>query len=106
MVVDAASWCGTVRLVWDNYDGSLRKCDGEVPLMEDLVEVGQYDSVIAADLAKASLESSGIQAILINKGIAQIYPGATYAFGGIRLMVRAEDAQAATEILSLKDEPN
>lgn len=74
--------------------------------MEDLVEVGQYDSVIAADLAKASLESSGIQAVLINKGIAQIYPGGTYAFGGIKLMVRAEDAQAAAQILSLKDEPN
>lgn len=74
--------------------------------MEDLVEVGQYDSVIAADLVKASLESFGIQAILINKGIAQIYPGATYAFGGIKLMVRAEDAQVATQLLSLKDEPN
>jgi hypothetical protein len=68
--------------------------------MEDLVEVGQYDSVIAADLAKATLESSGIPAVLIDRGIAQIYPGATYAFGGIKLMVRVEDAKEAAEILS------
>lgn len=68
--------------------------------MEDLVEVGQYDSVIAADLAKASLESFGIRAVLIDRGIAQIYPGATYAFGGIKLMVRAGDAKEAREILS------
>lgn len=74
---------------------------------ENLVEVGQYDSVIAADLAKASLESFGIQAMLIDRGIAQIYPGATYAFGGIKLMVRAEDAKEAADILSsMKEEPD
>lgn len=97
---------GMVRPVWDDCYKPVWKCGGEVLQMEDLVEVGQYDSVIAADLVKASLESFGIQAILINKGIAQIYPGATYAFGGIKLMVRAEDAQVATQLLSLKDEPN
>lgn len=74
--------------------------------MEDLVEVGQYDSIIAADLAKARLESSGIRAMLMNKGIAQIYPGATYAFGGIKLMVRVEDAQVAAQILSFPEEPD
>ncbi|NMB46971.1 MAG: hypothetical protein GX998_11260, partial [Firmicutes bacterium] len=44
--------------------------------------------------------------MLMNKGIAQIYPGATYAFGGIKLMVRVEDAQVAAQILSFPEEPD
>ncbi|NLJ86100.1 MAG: DUF2007 domain-containing protein [Firmicutes bacterium] len=72
--------------------------------MGDLVEVGRFDSIIEAELAKARLESCGIAALLINKGIAQVYPGAAYAFGGIKLLVQTEYAQEALEILSLPDE--
>ena len=67
--------------------------------MEDLVEVGEYDSIVEADLAKGKLEAYGIEAILVNKGLAQIYPGGTYAFGGIRLLVKARDAETASEVL-------
>ncbi len=72
--------------------------------MEDLIEVGQFDSIIDADLARGKLESYGIEAILINKGLAQIYPGGTYAFGGIKLLVKAEDAETAAKVLLPLDE--
>ncbi|NLY51606.1 MAG: DUF2007 domain-containing protein [Firmicutes bacterium] len=71
--------------------------------MEPLVPVGRYDTVIDAELAKAKLESFGIEAVLLNKGIAQAYPGATYAFGGIVLLVREEDAREAAEIVRRQD---
>ncbi|NLY30555.1 MAG: DUF2007 domain-containing protein [Firmicutes bacterium] len=67
--------------------------------MEPLVAVGRYDSIIDAELAKAKLESFGVKAVLLNKGIAQLYPGAAYAFGGIVLLVREEDAPEAAEII-------
>ena len=71
--------------------------------MAPLVPVARYDTVIAAELAKAKLESFGINAVLLNKGIAQVYPGATYAFGGIVLLVREEDASQAAEIVKPED---
>ncbi|NLJ69305.1 MAG: DUF2007 domain-containing protein [Firmicutes bacterium] len=71
--------------------------------MEPLVAVGRYDSIITAELARAKLESFGIRAVLFNKGIAQVYPGAAYAFGGIVLLVREEDALEAAQILKPQD---
>jgi ABC-type uncharacterized transport system permease subunit len=64
-----------------------------------LVVVGEYNNLVAADLAKTRLDSSGIPSVLKNESIAQVYPGAVFAFGGIKLLVREEDEKQALDIL-------
>ncbi|HHV43317.1 MAG TPA: DUF2007 domain-containing protein [Firmicutes bacterium] len=74
---------------------------------EKLVVVGQYHNLVMADLAKARLDAAGIPSVLENESMAQVYPGASFAFGGVKLLVRAEDEQQALEILAVlvEDQP-
>ena len=67
--------------------------------MADLVEIGEFHSLVEAELAKGKLESYGVEAILANTGLAQIYPGATLGLGGIKLLVQAKDAKLARSLL-------
>ena len=47
-----------------------------------LVVVGEYNNLVAADLAKTRLDSSGIPSVLKNESIAQVYPGAVLPLVG------------------------
>ncbi|NLK07993.1 MAG: DUF2007 domain-containing protein [Firmicutes bacterium] len=67
--------------------------------MEGLVEVAQYNTIIEAEMAKGRLEAYGIDAVLTDQALARIYPGATHTFASIRLLVKAEDAALAEEML-------
>ncbi len=66
--------------------------------LERFVTVATYVFPWEAQLAKARLESEGIQSVVADEITAGLY-GAN-AIGGIRLRVREEDAERATELLS------
>ncbi len=67
-------------------------------LESDLVVVATFQDAPEAHIARTALESAGIQAVVADEygGHRSVHRG----FGsGIRLVVRAEDAQAAREFL-------
>lgn len=65
----------------------------------ELVVVGTFLNQIDADLAKGALEAADIQAMLSADDAGGQRPHMW--MGGIRLLVRAEDAEEATAILGL-----
>lgn len=71
------------------------------PEFRNLVTIRKFRQLPEALLAKGSLESAGIESYLADDNMVRIFvPTFT---GGVRLQVRAEDADAAAQIL---DEPN
>jgi len=66
--------------------------------LERFVTVATYVFPWEAQLAKARLESEGIRSVVADEITAGLY-GAN-AIGGIKLRVREEDAERATELLS------
>lgn len=75
------------------------------PRGEDVVEFNetvtlrQFRDLPEALLAKGSLESAGIQAYLVDDNMIRLDWFISNLLGGIKLKVRAEDADAASEIL-------
>ena len=65
-----------------------------------LVTAGIYETSPEAHLARAHLEAEGIDAVVVDEHIADynLFYGRT--MGGIRLLVREEDAADATSILN------
>ena len=76
------------------------------PRGEDVFELNktvtlrQFRDLPEALLAKGSLESAGIQAYLVDDNMIRMDWFYSNLLGGIKLKVRAEDAQAASEILN------
>lgn len=76
------------------------------PRGEDVVEFNntvtlrQFRDLPDALLAKGSLESAGIQAHLVDDNMIRMDWFISNLLGGIKLKVRAEDAEAANEILN------
>ncbi|HEX5258031.1 MAG TPA: DUF2007 domain-containing protein [Sphingomicrobium sp.] len=64
--------------------------------MTDLVEAARYSNRVEADLARLSLESEGIESVLFDTEINNVYGG---LFLPIRLMVLDEDLQRAQRLL-------
>lgn len=79
----------------------------EPPLIEEpaevasrnLVTVASYRDLPNADLARAALESAGIEAWIQDDNLVRMDWFYSNAIGGIRLQVDAADAEAAREIL-------
>jgi Putative prokaryotic signal transducing protein len=71
------------------------------PEFRNLVTIRNFRQLPEALLAKGSLESAGIESYLADDNMVRIFVS-TFT-GGVRLQVRAEDADAATQIL---DESN
>ena len=67
----------------------------------DLVVVRTYINRIEADLAHSSLEAAHIDSIIDADGSAGTQPGLW--LGGVKLLVRADDAAQAGEILGPVD---
>ena len=65
----------------------------------ELVVVGTFLTQIEADLAQGALESADIESMISADDAGGQRPHMW--MGGIRLLVRAEDAEQATEILKL-----
>ena len=67
---------------------------------EEAVTLRQFLDLPEALLAKGSLESAGIQAYLADDNMVRLNWFISNLLGGIKLKVRAEDAEAAREILN------
>jgi len=67
----------------------------------DLVVVRTYLNRIEADLAHSALEAAQIDSIIDGDGSAGTHPGLW--LGGVKLLVRADDAAQAGEILGPTD---
>jgi len=72
-------------------------------MKEYLKEIKSYLNYAEANIAKGFLEANGIDAELFDENIVQTVP-IFAANGGIRLMVREEDAENAIELLSTSNE--
>ena len=64
--------------------------------MTDLVEAARYSNRVEADLARLNLESEGIESVLFDTEINNVYGG---LFMPIRLMVLDEDLRRAQRLL-------
>ncbi|HKC59812.1 MAG TPA: DUF2007 domain-containing protein [Myxococcales bacterium] len=53
-----------------------------------------------AEMARGLLESNGIQALLRDEGLVGVHPLLSNAVGGVKVVVPAEDAERAREILN------
>jgi hypothetical protein len=86
-------------IVMDSGNGGSDDSDSGGPNGEELVVVGNYPTIIMADLAKSKLEMNGIHSDIFDGEHARINWFHTAAIGGIRLMAKRKDAAAAVEIL-------
>ncbi|MGO9863301.1 MAG: DUF2007 domain-containing protein [Terriglobales bacterium] len=72
----------------------------DVVEFEEAVTLRQFRDLPEALLAKGSLESAGIPAYLVDDNMIRLDWFYSNLLGGIKLKVRAEDAEAAGEILN------
>jgi len=70
--------------------------DPEPTAPQGLVIVGRFESPVEAQMAKAALESAGVESFLVGENANHMLPAAFR----VRLQVREEDEAAAREILS------
>ena len=68
--------------------------------MTDIVEAGRFGSRIEADLARLYLESEGIDAVLFDADINNVFGWFYTLLMPVRLMVLDEDLAQATKLLS------
>lgn len=64
----------------------------------ELVTVATFPSAVDAEIAQGVLEEVGIESMIRSDNAGGMYP----ALGGADLVVRAEDAEKATEALGLE----
>ena len=67
--------------------------------MPDIVEIARFSSEFEAQLALAHLTSQGIRAEMVTDDGGGAFPNLSMLTGGVRLIVRSEDATAATQAL-------
>jgi hypothetical protein len=72
---------------------------------DDLVTIDRFLFVAEAEIARATLEAAGIDAVLVDENIVRMAWGDAQAHGGVRLQVRAEDVEEAEEVLGTLQEP-
>jgi hypothetical protein len=72
--------------------------DSELAL-ERLVTIETFSSPWQAQLARACLESEGIQAVVADEHFYRLYGALSGTLGGVKLQVRPEEAQRASELL-------
>lgn len=70
---------------------------------DDLVTIDRFLFIANAEIARATLEAAGIDAVLVDENIVRMSWGDAQAHGGVRLQVRAEDADEARTILEETD---
>ena len=65
----------------------------------DLVAVGTYPNKIEAEIALGALEAADIEAMVSADDAGGLQPG-LWVGEGVRVLVRAEDAERASKILN------
>jgi hypothetical protein len=74
--------------------------------MEDeLIVVHAFGSLPEADLAKSALDAAGIEAMVRADSGGGMRPALAWSGVGYQILVRAEDEQAARDILDLPARP-
>ncbi len=63
------------------------------------VEVATFDWINEAELVRIFLEDNDIEVEIVDSQIAAAYPLLANAVGGIKLKVKKEDAERATDLL-------
>ncbi|RAL20734.1 hypothetical protein DL240_15565 [Lujinxingia litoralis] len=69
-------------------------------MRETTLVIRAYDSPVDAHIARTRLADAGIVCALEDEGIVATYAGISSAVGGVKVRVRAEDAEHARAILS------
>jgi len=64
----------------------------------DLVVVGRFNNRFEADVAKSALDAAGLDSMIRSDDVAGMRPPLSLT-NGVELIVRADDAMAAREIL-------
>ena len=72
----------------------------------NLVVVRAYGDRLEAELAKGSLEASGIQAMIQGDTAGGMREHLAWSGAGFKILVREEDATAAREVLASPDRSN
>jgi len=67
--------------------------------MSEIVEIAKFSSEFEAQLALAHLMSEGIRAEMVTDDGGGAFPNLSMLTGGVRVLVRSEDAAAAIEAL-------
>ena len=67
----------------------------------DLVTVRTFNDRIEAELAQSALEAAGIESMVSGDDAGGVQPG-LWTGEGVALLVRAEDATSAREILDVE----
>ncbi len=67
--------------------------------MPDLVCIKTCNNRIEAEMDKSFLEAEGIQAMISADDAGGLRPDLLWATGGVRLLVKQEDAERASAIL-------
>jgi hypothetical protein len=67
----------------------------------ELVVVHTFNNRPEADLAKSALEAAGIDAMVQADDGGGMRPALAWAGSGMHILVRAEDAEVAREVLDL-----
>ena len=75
---------------------------GDEVEIQNLVTICKFRDLPEALLAKGSLESSGIECFLVDDNMVRLDWFISNLIGGVKLQVKAEDAETANQIL---DEP-
>jgi hypothetical protein len=78
--------------------------DDQEDEMSDIVEIAKFSGEFEAQVAKAHLESEGITANMVTDDGGGAFPNLSMLTGGVRLVVRAEDAEEAMVALKLLGE--
>ena len=68
-----------------------------------LIVVDSFGGQIDAEMAKSALESAGIESIIQSDSAGGMRPHLAWANGGFKLLVRAEDEEAARNVLEPTD---
>ena len=67
---------------------------------EGPIVVATFSLPTEAEMARELLEQNGIEAILRDAGFLGVHPWLSNAVGGVKLVVPAEDARRARELLA------
>jgi len=72
----------------------------------ELIVVHSFGSRAEADLAKSALDAAGIDAMVQADSGGGMRPALAWSGVGFQVFVRAEDAQAARDVLDLPARPS
>jgi len=64
----------------------------------DLITIGNYASLLEAEIAQGILDDAGIESVLLDDNMGRML--SWIAIGGFRLQVKKDDAEAALKLLS------